>query len=319
VCPYPVIPGNRFSILLQPESDPIQPSPTQSNLVQPGPTGGPGLKRPFAWQPLTPKGIAAFAGSTVGRVLAVQFVFALLAASTVTWFVDRNWFPTITQAIKQLPTEGEIRSGRLTWNGDSPVPLAENRFLAVAVDLKHEGEARSPAHVAVELGERDFKIYSLLGYVEGVYSPRWRIGFNRTEATPWWGAWAPPILGIVALLVIISLLPCWTMLATLYAGPAWLVGFFANRDLNLAASWRISGAVLMPGCVLFSAAIVLYGLGFLDLIRLGVAVAAHLVVGWVYLWLTIRKLPLHPDAATAKPNPFIGPTSPASEKTKEQQ
>jgi len=148
----------------------------------------------------------------------------------------------ITQAIKQLPTEGEIRSGRLTWNGDSPVSLAENRFLAVAVDLKHEGQARSPAQVAIEFGERDFKIYSLLGYIEVRYSPKSWIGFNRTEATPWWGAWAPPILGIVAILVIISLLPCWAILATLYAGPAWLVGFFANRNLNLGASWRLSGA-----------------------------------------------------------------------------
>jgi len=249
----------------------------------------------------------------------VQFVFALIAASTVAWFVDRDWFPIITQAIKQLPTEGEIRSGRLTWNGDSPVSLGENRFLALAVDLKHEGQVHSPAHIAVELGEQDFKIYSLLGYMEGRYPPKWWIGFNRTEATPWWGAWAPPILGIVALLVIPSLLLCWAILATVYAGPAWLAGFFANRDLKLGPSWRLSGAALMPGCVLLTTAIILYGLGFLDLIRLGLGVAAHLVIGWVYIWLSIRKLPLHPQIAAAKPNPFTARNEPTSEKTKGQQ
>jgi hypothetical protein len=261
-------------------------------------------KRPFAWQPLTPKGIAAFAGSTFGRVLLVQFVFALLAASTVSWFVDRNWFPVITQSIKQMPVDGELRSGRLTWNGDTPVSLAENRFFALAVDLKHEGHVHSPAHVAVELGEQDFKIYSLLGYLEGRYPPGWWIGLNRTEATPWWGAWAPPILGIVAILVIISLLPCWAILATVYAGPTWLAGFFANRDLGLGGSWRLAGAALMPGCVLLTGAIIIYGLGFLDLVQLGIGVAAHFIGGWIFIWLSIRKLPLHPEAAALKSNPF---------------
>jgi hypothetical protein len=258
---------------------------------------------------LTPKGIAAFASATFGRVLVVQFVFALLAASMVVWFLNRDWFPIVTQAIKQMPADGEIRSGRLTWMGDSPVSLADNRFFAIAVDLKHEGQARSPAHVAVELGERDYKIFSLLGYIEGRYPSGWWIGLNRTEATPWWGAWAPPILGVVAILVIISLLLSWSLLATVYAGPAWLGGFFANRDLTLGASWRLAGAALMPGCVFLTGAIFIYGLGLLDLIRLGVAVAVHLVIGWVYVWLSIRKLPLHPDVATAK-NPFV-PTAPS--------
>jgi len=264
-------------------------------------------KRPFAWLPLTPKGIAAFAGATFGRVLVVQFVFALLASASVLWFLTRDWFPVINQAIKQMPEQGEIRSGRLTWNGDSPVSLADNRFLAIAVDLKHEGQARSPAHVAVEFGERDVRISSLLGYLDERYPPGWWLGFNRTEATPWLGAWAPPILGIVAILAVVSLMLCWAILAAVYAGPAWLIAFFANRHMNLGGSWRLSGAALMPGCVFLIAVIFVYGLGFLDLVRLGVTVAAHFVVGWVYIWLSVRKLPLHPDAAATKGNPFTPP------------
>jgi hypothetical protein len=277
---------------------PAQPKPTQPAPAAATP------KRPFAWQPLTPKGIGTFASATFGRVLVVQFLFALLAAGMVIWFLNRDWFPVITEAIKQMPENGEIRSGQLSWNGDSPTLLSENRFFALTVDQKHEGQARSPAHVAVELGERDVKIYSLLGYLERRYPAAWWLGLNRTEATPWWGAWAPPILGIVALVVIMSLMLCWAILATLYAGPAWLVGFFANRDLSLAASWRLCGAALMPGCVFLTTAIFVYGLGLLDLVQLGVAVAAHLVVGWVYIWLSIRKVALHPDVATAKGNPF---------------
>jgi hypothetical protein len=272
--------------------------------VQPTPPSAAVPKRPFAWLPLTPKGIATFATATFGRVLAVQFVFALLAAGTVVWFLNCNWCPVIAQAIKQTPPNGELRYGRITWTGDSPVTLAENRFFALSVDLKHEGHARSPAHVAVELGERDFKIYSLLGYIEHSYPPQWWLGFNRTDATPWWGAWAPPMLGIVAILVIVSLLLTWSVLATLYAGPAWLVGYFANRDLSFGGGWRLSGAALMTGCVFMIGTIFIYGLGYLDLVKLGAAFAAHIVVGWVYIGLSIRKLPLHPDAAAAKANPF---------------
>jgi len=243
----------------------------------------------------------------------VQFVFALLTASMVVWFLNRDWVPVITRAIRQMPEQGEIRTGRLAWTGDSPVSLGENRFLAIAVDLKHEGQARSPAHVAVEFGERDFKIYSLLGYIQGRYPPEWWIGLNRTDATPWWGAWAPPILGIVAMAVILSLLVCWVILATVYTGPAWLVGFFANRELSFGASWRLSGAALMPGSVLLIGAIFVYGVGLLDLVRLGVTVAAHFVIGWVYVWLSIRKLPPHADAAAAKGNPFTS-SAPAEKK-----
>ena len=78
-------------------------------------------KAQFAWQPLTVRGVAAFASATLGRLLLVQFIVALLAAGTVVWFLQRAWFPTIGEAIRQLPPQGEIRSGRLDWPGPSPV------------------------------------------------------------------------------------------------------------------------------------------------------------------------------------------------------
>src|SRR5262249_34942862 len=106
-----------------------------------------------AWQPFTFGGVAAFAGGTWRRLLAVQFLFALLAAAAVVWFLQVAWFPTIRQAIEQLPAAGEIHGGRLDWGGDTtPRILAEGHFLALALDLDHSGAIRSPAHVQVELG-----------------------------------------------------------------------------------------------------------------------------------------------------------------------
>ena len=262
-------------------------------------------KPPFAWQPITARGVAAFARATWGRLLLVQFVVALVAAATVVWFLNEGWFPTIAEAIRRLPAEAQIRSGRLAWPEGSPRFLAEGRFLAFAVDLKHQGELRSPAHVEVEFGETDFKIVSLLGFVQGNYPPGWTIAFNRDELEPRWGAWKPAILAIAGASVIIGLMAGWILLATIYCLGAWLFGFFLNRDLRLAGSWRLAGAALLPGVLFLSGAIALYGAGALDLVRLAVAASLHLLIGWFYLFAGVWCLPRHPEAAAAKANPFV--------------
>src|SRR5438034_10882857 len=74
-------------------------------------------KRQFAWQPLTGRGVAAFAGASVGRLLLVQVIVALMAAAAVVWCLRATWIPTITEAIGQLPLEGQIRAGTLDWRG----------------------------------------------------------------------------------------------------------------------------------------------------------------------------------------------------------
>src|SRR5262245_26693787 len=139
-----------------------------------------------AWQPLTPPGIAAFAHASTNRLLLVQLVFAAVASVAVAWFVATGWFPTVSQAIRGLPPEGQIRSGTLDWRGDSTTVLAEDRFLSIAVDLQHEGEARSPAHVNIEFGRDGVKIFSLLGYIELFYPKLLTVSFNRNELEPWW-------------------------------------------------------------------------------------------------------------------------------------
>jgi hypothetical protein len=260
-------------------------------------------KAQFAWQPLTVRGVAAFARASLGRLLVVQFMVALLAAGTVVWFLHRAWFPQISEAIRQLPPQGELRSGRLDWQGPTPSRLAEGRFLALVVDLDHTGEARSPAHVLVEFGRADYLVFSLLGYAEGAYPRGWAVAFNRTELGPWWGAWAPAILALAAGLVVVGLMVIWACLATVYFLPVWLVGFFANRDLSLRGSWRLAGAALIPGALFMCAVVILYGCGALDLVRLAVAGALHWVMAWVYLLLSPFCLPRHP-AAAVKANPF---------------
>lgn len=261
-------------------------------------------RKPFAWQPFTSHGVAAFAASSWGRVLLAQVVAALVSAAAVLWFLHSAWFPVVGAAIQQLPDDGQIRSGQLDWLGSSPATLAENRFLAFTVDLQHTGTARPPAHLLVEFGRGDYKFFSLLGFVQGIYPRDRQIAFNRLELAPWWGAWSPMFLVITAGLVVSGLLFCWAALAALYAAPAWLAAFFANRHLTLGGGWRLSGAALIPGALVMAGSIVLYGLGGLDLIRLGIAFGAHFVLGWVYVIAGLTALPRHP-AAEPKTNPFV--------------
>jgi hypothetical protein len=213
-------------------------------------------------------------------------------------------FPAISAAIAQLPPEGEIRSGKMTWRGESPRLLAEGKFLAFSVDLQHTGEVRSPAHVQIELGTTNVLIHSLLGYAEVEYPKGWIIAVNRTELSPLWGAWRPWLLLATVGGVVAYLLASWWVLATIYCAPVWLIGFFANRDLGWRASWRLAGAALLPGAFVMIVGLSFYDLGAFDLVRLGFVFVAHLAVGWIYLGVSLYFVPRIASLAQPTANPF---------------
>ena len=255
-------------------------------------------------EPFTPRGVAAFARAKFSRLVLVQLVFALIAAATVVWFLDNSCFPAIRAAIHNLPDAGEISSGKLDWRGGSSQMLAEGNVLAFDVDLNHSGQIHSTsADFQIEFGKESVRVFSLLGYVDFFYPPDRFAPFNRTDLEPLWGAWAAEILFIAAAATVIGLLSSWWLLSTLYFLPVWILGFFANRDLNFRASWKLSGAALLPGALLMGAGIFLYGFGFLNLVSFGFVFAAHFVLGWIYLFVSLVFLPQISEAKP-KANPF---------------
>jgi hypothetical protein len=260
-------------------------------------------RKKFAWEPLTPRGVAAFAHAKFSRLLLVQFVVALLAAVSVAWFADNDCFPTIRAAIQNLPDAGKISSGKLDWRGDSSQMLAEGKFLAFDVDLNHSGQINSTADLQIEFGKESTRVFSLPGYADFFYPPDRFAPFNRTELEPLWGAWAAEILFIAAAATVIGLLLSWWILATIYFLPVWILAFFVNRNLNFRASWKLSGAALMPGALLMAAGIFLYGFGVIDLVQFGFIFSAHFVLGWIYLLVSLIFLPRISEAKP-KANPF---------------
>lgn len=257
----------------------------------------------FAWEPLTPRGVAAFAGAGFGRLLLVQFIVALLAAGALVWFIDKGGSPVVKTAIQKLPATGEIRSSRLDWMDQSPELLAEGRFLALDVDLDHSGQISPTSDVQIEFGRGTVRVFSLFGYMDWPYPGGYVIAFNRNDLEPLWGAWAAELLLITGAALTICLLLSWWLLATLYFLPVWLMGFYTNRDLNFRQSWRLAGAALMPGALWLVVAIVFYGIGFLSLVSFLFAFGAHFLVGWIYLFLSLPFVP-RTEAAPRRGNPF---------------
>ncbi len=258
----------------------------------------------IAWQPLTFRGVAAFAHAPLRRLLLVQFLIALLVALVVAWFLYDAYFPPINKAIAQLPAASQIRGGELDWRGESPVLLAENKFLALSVDLDQAAKLRSVAHLHLEFGRTNLWAHSLFGYAEIDYPSGWIIAANREELQPVWGAWRPVVLVGAMAVVIAGLFAGWIFLATLYTAPVWLWGYFLNRDLSWRGSWRLSGAALMPGALLLMGAIFFYSFGVMDLVQMVFVYGAHLALGWVYLFVSLFFLPPISAAAKAVRNPF---------------
>jgi len=257
----------------------------------------------FAWEPLTPRGVAAFARASLERLFIVQGIFALIAAAAVGWLLTDGIFPTVVAAIGELPDTGQIRAGRLDWQDDSPLILGEGKILSCSVDLEHAGALRSPADFQLEFGRNSLLVISLLGEMELAYPPEYVFAANQRDLRPMWGAWSPDILGLAAVGTFVGLLLSWMVLATVYCFPVWLICFFSNRDLGLLASWKLAAAALLPGAMLFSCSLVLYEAGLLDLIQLGFAFGMHVIVGWIYLF--VAPMFLNRMVPAMKKNPFL--------------
>jgi hypothetical protein len=278
-----------------------------SGETPPPPPPTPSAAVPFAWQPLTFRGVAAFARASVSRVLLVQLIVALLAAATVVWFLRTAWFPPVRAAIAQLPNEGQISRQELRLARRPVLPLAENRFLSISLVPDPPGPRTRFADVQIEFRKQDWQVCSLLGCLMIRYSPTWTIQVSRPELEPWWGAWQTTLLVLSAAAVVVALLLSWLVLASCYFPIARLVAYYADRELTWGGSWRLAAAALLPGALLLTFALVLYGEAVLDLVRLALFAALHLVVGWLYLAVSPLTLPRVLSQTPMSGNPFAEP------------
>jgi hypothetical protein len=256
---------------------------------------------------LTPRGVAAFSRATIGRLLFVQLIVALLVAGSVIWFLATVWFPTTRDAVRRLPDAGVIQDQLLSSPHSGAEPLVESRFLAFAVNMDGIGSPNLAADVRVEFHRRNVSLCSLLGCLWLDYPRGWTIQFNRPELESWWAAWELTMYAAVAVGSVALLFAGWFLLATLYCPMVRLYSFFEDRQLSLLGSWKIASGALLPGALLTAAGIVCYGLGLISLLEFLLLWALHLVLGLVFLLVSPLRLPRASDVVPTIRDPFTKP------------
>lgn len=263
--------------------------------------------KPMAWQPFTFGGVAAFCTAALSRVLLVQLMVGLLVGAGVVRFVNTNYSPVLVRAIHQLPEDTILKYGALS--GSESGLLAEGKFLSLAIDLEGESDFGQSSDLQVELHRSNFQVSSMLRSVAGV----WKIDYpvdtylplNPSLLEPWWGAWHPIIYVAILVLVAGLLMITWALLAMLYMAPVRLIAYYADRQLTMSGAWKLASAGLMPGAITMIGGIFLYGWQVLDLIGLGAFVLLHLLVGWVYVFVSPCRIKQTISDAS-KNNPFVG-------------
>ena len=174
-----------------------------------------------------------------------------------------------------------MRAGALDWRGESPVLLAENRFLAVSVDLHKPGGCVPWRTCRWNWGGRIGLCIRVTGLCADELSGAGSSQRIARNLQPLWGAWRPAILAAVIGWC------CWVcsrlgFYSRHFCGPDLAVRIFeprseSARELALERRGVDAGALLMVGAISF------YDLGVMDLVQLGFVFVAHLVLGWIYL------------------------------------
>jgi hypothetical protein len=259
---------------------------------------------PAASQPLTFGGVAAFASARLARPMLVGFLAAVVFGGVLVWFLQRDYCPVILQAIQKMPETARLADGRL--QGVPDILISESQLLAIAVTPESPADIGQGADVQLQLRQTDF-------WIGSIFRPDWGLEFDygrqaslnlgRSSLEPWWGAWQPVILTGAGFGAVVLLLVAWVLLAAIYAAPAKVIAWFADRNLSWSGAGRLCFAALAPGALVMTFAVLLYGWRAIDLVQLSFFLLAHLVVGWVYVaggvWASPRMFP----RASGK-NPF---------------
>lgn len=258
--------------------------------------------------PTTFAGVAAVAGHRARWLVFWQVLVAATSALVAAWALQGTWGGAVRRAAEALPAPGEIRDGRLYWQGETPAILHHGPFLSLVVDPAGLRGSALTADVTLSLEEQGLGVRSIFGWANLPYPPELQVRLERLELTGVLAAWTGPVLLWSGGAIFVGLFLSWAALATVYGTVLWALAGFLGRTPSYGVAWRLAGASLLPGAVLLAAAIGLYAsrqLGFLGLLF---AFPLHVAVGWVYCLGGLARLrkpaanPFHRSAQPAQPN-----------------
>jgi len=260
-----------------------------------------------AWQPLTPRGVAAFGHASGNRLRLVQLIIALLVALALLHLIFTGILPTIWAAVDNLPDQGHIENQTLIMSLASPKPLAEGRIVGFIIDLDQQSQDVLASDFQIECHRHDWQICSLPGCSTLEYPAGWRIELNRMEVASNLEAWGPLLLVLTGLITIFLLFLVWNLLALLYTPVPWLIAFYTNRTLTLPGAFYLASAAQLSGGLLLALAQVFYGMDWIDLFRFVILIVLHLPLTWFFLLISPLFLPRIQDDQSGL-NPFTPST-----------
>ena len=258
-------------------------------------------EQPVAWNPLTPGGVASFANAPLGQLFQTQGIVAFLIWLVFMFYLSQSWAPAIDQTIEQIPPGSRFSGGRLHLPGPPHFQLSDNRL--VGITRTSPDAPDSVSDIKVRLMTNHWQVSTLFGYVALPY-PTGEIELTRDGLSPRWGAWRTAIIPLVAGVAAVMVWLSWAMLAAIYSWPIRVIVFFRDKLTTRLGSWKLCSAALLPGALMMTAAILLYTIGQMPVAGLTLAFAIHFILGWVYIASGAIALPLLPDAAQLKGNPF---------------
>jgi hypothetical protein len=263
----------------------------------------------IAGQPITFGGVAAFALTSWRRLFILQAIVALAGAAAVGVLLFGALLPALDQAVQRLPDNAYILRGELAWPELESSQLVDGHLLAIVVSPTGTHELGRSADIRVELRAKEFRFYSMFGYVAKPYPTNVKIPLSRAEAEPWWGARRPFFIGGVLVGTVIGLWLTWMTLAFIYLFYAKFLAFWGNRVVTWSGAMKLSAAALLTPALVYSLGIASFGIGLLPLEGLLALFILHVVLGWVYVTAAPFRLRPENDAGLIpKVNPFDLPS-----------
>ena len=242
-----------------------------------------------AYQPFTVGGVARFSVASLWRLLGVQFIFAFFVAGVFVWFVNSAWIPVIDESIEQMPPSGDISLGSLNWPVGASLhvegPAGGEPFMRL--DVEPGGITNVIESVDLVLAFESKRLFvgsSLgLGLIVLPYPLNLKIPFNKSDLKPWWGARSHLVLLSLGFLIAVLLIVSWSFLGCLYILP---LKIFSINRLSVRGAWQLASAAHMPGALLMSVGIFMYGIKQIELVVFAFVWGIHLMIPWFYLFFS---------------------------------
>ncbi len=254
--------------------------------------------------PLTLPGTVAFSRRSAAWLLLVWLLLAGLASATCLWFIHSRWIPVAEESIESFPTTLLLENGEV-----DPLPTSEpiqhqNGFLSIVATGSTQSHGNLTADFQITITPNELRFHSLLGHLALPYPAETMIDLAPAFLKPWWKARKVPYTVVAFGTIMICLLVTWIGLASLYFFPIIVLAYFRDRRCQFWKTWRLGGSVLIPGALIMTLAILLYGFHLLNLLGLLVAAALHIVVPWLYVFGTIKHIPRVNAILPRGKNPF---------------